>query len=125
MVKEDWKVLLVEDEYDSVQMISKILQHSGIHVQVAHDGVECLATLNEMIPTIIIMDLALPEMDGWETLAHIRKTPALATIPVMAITAYHSVSVEEDVRRAGFNGYMPKPLDTQALVRHLARLVET
>lgn len=124
MTDRNWTVLVVEDEYDSIQMVSKILQHNGIRVQIAHNGVECLQALHQAIPTMIIMDLALPEMDGWETLAQMRRTPEFAAIPVMAITAYHSVSVEEDARRAGFNGYMPKPLDMMALVKHLTRLVE-
>jgi CheY-like chemotaxis protein len=123
MNPHDWHVLVVEDEYDSIQMVSKILQHNGIKVAVAHNGLEALHKLKEMMPTLIIMDLALPEMDGWETLEHIRKDPHIKHLPVVAITAYHSVNVEEDARRAGFDAYLPKPLDTIALVRQLEQIV--
>lgn len=115
---------MVEDEYDSIQMISKILRHHGVHVQVAHNGHECLKLLETFTPTLIIMDLALPEMDGWETLAEIRGHAGTATIPVVAITAYHSVNVEEDAQAAGFDAYLPKPLDTSTLMHQLAEIIQ-
>ncbi|XWX05179.1 response regulator [Aggregatilineales bacterium SYSU G02658] len=123
MMPKDWHILVVEDEYDSIQMVSKILQHSGIAVEIAHNGLECLEALKRGLPTLIIMDLALPLMDGWETLHHIRSNPDTRHLPVVAITAYHSVNLEEDAYRAGFNAYMPKPLETQALVKHLERII--
>ena len=123
MIPKNWHILVVEDEFDSVQMVSKILQHHGAKVTVAHDGSDCLTILQTTLPTLIVMDLALPEMDGWETLAKIRQTPRYAHIPVVAITAYHSASVAEDARRAGFNAYLPKPLDTQLFVQHLGRII--
>ncbi|MFQ3648335.1 MAG: response regulator [Anaerolineae bacterium] len=123
MMPKDWQILVVEDEYDSIQMVSKILQHSGIAVEIAHNGLECLEALKRRLPTLIIMDLALPVMDGWETLHHIRSNPETAHLPVVAITAYHSVNLEDDAYKAGFNAYMPKPLETQALVKHLERII--
>lgn len=123
MIPQNWHILVVEDEFDSVQMVSKILQHHGAKVTVAHDGSDCLILLQTTLPTLIVMDLALPEMDGWETLAKIRQNPRYAHIPVVAITAYHSASVAEDARRAGFNAYLPKPLDTQLFVQHLGRII--
>lgn len=120
---KDWRVLVVEDEYDSIQMVSKILRHHGAEVHVAHNGHECMAMLQEFEPTLVIMDLALPEMDGWETLKSIRSNQQTAHLPVVAITAYHSVNVAEDAASAGFNAYFPKPLDTNALVRKLAAVL--
>lgn len=119
-----WRVLVVEDEYDSIQMVSKILQHHGAEVHVAHNGHECLAMLNHLHPTLVIMDLALPEMDGWQALQQIRARDDIAHIPVVAITAYHSVNVAEDAANAGFDAYFPKPLDTGALVPRLAEIVK-
>lgn len=121
---KEWRVLVVEDEFDSIQMVSKILQHHGAEVHVAHDGRDCIEMLQTLRPTFVIMDLALPQMDGWETLALIRNNPDTATLPVVAITAYHSVSVAEDALRAGFNAYFPKPLDTGAFIRQLANVVD-
>jgi len=118
-----WRVLVVEDEYDSIQMVSKILSHHGAEVRVAHDGHECITILRDFSPTLVIMDLALPGMDGWETLRLMRAEPSTAGIPVVAITAYHSVSVEDDAHEAGFNGYLPKPLDMTTLIDTLAKVI--
>ncbi|MCA9882048.1 MAG: response regulator [Anaerolineae bacterium] len=121
---KDWHVLLVEDEFDSLQMISKILMHHGIDVKVARDGQECIALLGTFTPTLVLMDLALPIMDGWETLAIMRASDKWAHIPVIAITAYHSVSVEVDAREAGFNAYLPKPIDTHHFLDNLVAVME-
>ncbi len=123
VLQKDWHILVVEDEYDSIQMVSKILRHSGIKVEIAHNGVECLQVLETALPTLIIMDLALPVMDGWETLEHIRHNPETAKIPIVAITAYHSFNLEDDALKAGFDAYMPKPLETKELVKHLAHII--
>ncbi|MCS6834985.1 MAG: response regulator [Anaerolineae bacterium] len=123
MEPKDWRILVVEDEYDSVQMVTKILQHHGVQVFVAHNGQECIDMLPKIKPTLVVMDLALPEMDGWETLARMRANPETADIPVVAITAYHSVNVEADARRAGFDAYLSKPLDVQSLVRSLNAII--
>jgi CheY-like chemotaxis protein len=119
----DWCVLVVEDEFDSIQMVSKILNHYGVEVHIAHNGTECLQFLESLNPTFIIMDLALPEMDGWETLDKIRQNPETRAIPVAAITAYHSVNVAEDARAAGFDAYFPKPLSTTSIIDKLSELV--
>ncbi len=118
-----WCVLVVEDEYDSIQMVSKILRHHGAEVHIAHNGVECLDMLKSLTPDIVIMDLALPEMDGWETLAKIRDNPQTHKLPVVAITAYHSVSVAEDAKDAGFDAYFPKPLNTKGIIQQLGEIV--
>ncbi|MCU0514436.1 MAG: response regulator [Anaerolineae bacterium] len=120
-----WRILVVEDEFDSIQVVSRILQHHGVAVEVAHNGHEALAALDHSLPTLVIMDLALPEMDGWETLKKIRDNPRLAHLPVVAITAYHSVNVAEDALHAGFDAYLPKPLDTGALMQQLAGVLKS
>ncbi|NJL93190.1 MAG: response regulator [Anaerolineae bacterium] len=119
MESSTWQVLVVEDEFDDSQVISKILRHHGVEVRVAGDGHECLEVLKTYRPTMVIMDLALPGMDGWETLKAMRQNPATADIPVIAVTAYHSSSVQEDTEKAGFNGYMPKPANPSHLLDHL------
>jgi CheY-like chemotaxis protein len=118
-----WQVLVVEDQEDSLQVVSQILEYHGIQVHVARNGHECLEVLGRVTPTLIIMDLAMPGMDGWETLAEIRSRPAAAHIPVVAVTAYHSVNVAQDALQAGFNAYFPKPIEADSFVRELAHIV--
>jgi len=104
-------------------MVSKILTYHGIEVRIAHDGGECLALLETFEPTLIVTDLAMPVMDGWQTLDAIRSNPQTAHIPVVAITAYYSVDVAEEALHAGFDAYYAKPLDPRSFVQDLAKLV--
>lgn len=112
----DWEVLVVEDEDDSLTMVSKILDFHGVQVSYARDGVECMQILETQHPDAIVMDLAMPEMDGWQTLEAIRANPALSDIPVVAITAYDSTDVERDAGHAGFDGYFAKPVNPETFV---------
>jgi CheY-like chemotaxis protein len=118
-----WQVIVVEDEYDSVQMVSKILSFHGIDVLVARNGHECMALLEQVHPTLIVTDLAMPGMNGWETLAAIRANPHTQHIPVVAISAYHSVDMAEDARLAGFDAFYAKPISPKSFVQDIARLV--
>ena len=118
-IANEWQVLVVEDEYDSIQMVSKILQHYGAKVHVAHDGRECITMLQSMIPTIIIMDLALPEMDGWEMFREMRQQSDVQDIPVIALTAHAMVGDREKALKAGCDDYIPKPIDLRELTSKL------
>ena len=82
-----------------------------------------VALLENVTPDVVLMDLKLPIMDGWETLREIRANPALANLPVVALTGYHSASVAHDVTQAGFTAYVPKPIDIELLNDTLAGLV--
>jgi CheY-like chemotaxis protein len=121
----NWHILVVEDEFDSLQMVSKILSYHGITVEVAHNGHECLDRLTQFEPTLIITDLAMPGMDGWELLHAVRSDPHTQHIPVVAMTAYDSVGVVDAAQQAGFDGYLPKPVDPRSLVQHLAAIIQT
>jgi CheY-like chemotaxis protein len=86
MVKEDWHILIVEDTEDDVQVVSKMLEHYDITISVARDGSQCLEMVQHMEPTLVIMDLAMPVKDGWDTLFELRANPLTAHIPVVAMT---------------------------------------
>jgi two-component system, sensor histidine kinase ChiS len=120
----DWNVIVVEDTYDDQQLVSRMLQHYGVNVQIARNGNECLELLDQMEPTLVITDLAMPQKDGWQTLVAIRSSVATAHIPVIAITAYHSADVAEDAVQAGFDAYFPKPLNPNSFVERLAALLD-
>ncbi len=119
----DWTILIVEDEFDSLQTLSVILKHHGIPFYVSHNGVECMTMLKQVQPTAIVMDLAMPEMDGWETLTAIRANGTTAHIPVVAVTAFYSADMAEDAARAGFDGYFPKPVSPTRFVDQLAQII--
>jgi CheY-like chemotaxis protein len=122
---QEWDVLIVEDEFDSLQTLSIILKHYGIQIHVSHNGKECLNMLETLHPTAIVMDLAMPEMDGWETLTEIRANHRISHIPVIAVTAFYSVDVAEDAMRAGFDGYFPKPVSPTHFVEQLGQIIHS
>lgn len=120
-----WKILVVEDEYDSIQVVSQVLEHHDIQIYVARDGQECLEVVEKIMPTLVIMDLAMPKLDGWQTLVAMRSNPATAHIPIVATTAYHSAEVAKDTVKAGFDAYYPKPIDPASFVDSLAQIIGT
>ena len=119
----EMRILIVEDEFDSSQVVSTILGFNGATVHSVNNGIECLEQIEDFAPTVVIMDLSMPEMDGWDTLAALRANPHTATIPVIATTAYDSVPLARDAREAGFNGYLPKPISPRTLVECLVEVV--
>jgi CheY-like chemotaxis protein len=115
-----WHVMVVEDTEDDSQVISQILEHHGIQVSVTRNGIECMDVLEKLQPTLVIMDLAMPEMDGWSTLVAMRCNPATAHIPVIAMTAYHSPEVAKQALEDGFDAYFPKPVHPTTFLQDLA-----
>jgi CheY-like chemotaxis protein len=118
-----WQVLLVDDEPDSLELISQVLMHKGATVTCATSGDECLSLLQTMTPTLIVVDLHMPPPDGWALLSHIRADAAHSGVLLVATTAYHSVNVEQEAYQMGFDAYIPKPLRSQQLMDTLTKLV--
>jgi CheY-like chemotaxis protein len=121
---QDVRVLIVEDEFDSIRMVSKILNYHKVETRIVHNGFECLSALAEYTPSVIVMDLAMPGKNGWETLYEIRANAVTQHIPVVAVTAYGSSNVAQDALEAGFNAYFPKPLSPATFVRDILRVVK-
>jgi CheY-like chemotaxis protein len=120
----EWCVLIVEDQEDAIQLVFQIFQFYGSEIHIARNGKECLELLKTIRPTFVIMDLAMPEMDGWQTLNAIRSQPETADLLVVAFTAYHSFNVAEDARAAGFDAYYAKPLHAGSFVQELQELLD-
>lgn len=121
-----WQIIVVEDDDDSREVVTEALLYfdSGMEVVAVADGSECLAVLEQVRPTAVIIDLALPGLDGWATLATIRDNPSLADVPVVAMTGYHSVNVQIDALEAGFTAYFPKPIDVFSFGEQLAEIIQ-
>src|SRR4051812_45285579 len=109
---KDWNVLVVEDEADSMELVQGLLSHYGIHCVGAMSGEEALQILEQTTPTLIILDLALPGVDGWGVLTAVRAHNQMTNIPCVAITAFHTPELAEQAIRAGFNAYFAKPIDS-------------
>lgn len=118
----DWKILVVEDDPDGQEFVSRILRHHRINFDVAPDGESAVDMLQSNTYTLVVIDLALPKLDGWQLLSMIKNSP-LAETPCIAVTAYHSAEVAVKAIQAGFAAYFPKPLDATSFVRELSGIV--
>ena len=119
-----WNVMVVEDEEDSMELVQGLLQHHGISCFGAASGEEALQLLETERPSLIVIDLALPGIDGWGLLSHLKSNRATANIPRVAITAYHTAEVASRAIEKGFDAYFAKPLDATSFVRELQGIVE-
>jgi len=118
-----WKFLVVEDESDSMELVSGLLDHEGIGSIEAHTGEEALDVLKDTVPTLILIDLALPGIDGWKVLASIKKISSLSSVPRVAMTAYHSAELAHKALEAGFDAYFAKPIDAASFIEDLKVVV--
>jgi two-component system CheB/CheR fusion protein len=118
-----WIIVLVDDEMDSLNLIYDLLKLKGVQVYKARNGQQCLALLDQIAPTMVVMDLAMPTPDGWQLLQQVRARPGLENLPVVAVTAFYSDRVREEAYRAGFNAFFSKPVKSGEFVDELARVL--
>ena len=112
-------ILVIEDYSDSCTLLSAWLRSKGYKVVEARDGKEGLLQANRVTPDLILMDLAMPELDGVEAARQMRKRHVLSHTPIFAISAYLTQDVKTDARAAGCNEVFAKPLDLEALLRRI------
>lgn len=104
-------VLLVDDDEDTLFTINEIVLSCGCRTLLAKSGQEALDILNENIPDLILLDIMMPGMDGFQTLNKIKMNPGLSEIPVFAVTAKAMVGDRDVILNHGFNDYIPKPVN--------------
>lgn len=109
------RILVVEDDPDNRRIVAKVLSVEGYHVIEATDGIEALARARAEHPDLILMDLALPNVDGWEATRRLKSDPETRSIPVVALTAVAMRGDEEQARAAGCDDYLPKPARPAAI----------
>ena len=107
-LNRDLVVQLLEDEYDTV---------------IAENGEEALQRADQERPDLILMDLGMPVMDGWEATRRLKANDDLRHIPVIAVTSHAMVGDEIEARRAGCDDYLPKPIDEDLLIKKIKRLL--
>ncbi|HEV3263102.1 MAG TPA: MASE1 domain-containing protein [Gemmataceae bacterium] len=115
------RVLVVDDNVDAAQSLASLLRLEGHHVQVAHDGPRALEAAQAQRPEVVLLDLGLPEMDGYEVARRLRQQPGLRTTLVVALTGYGQEEDRRRSREAGFDLHLIKPVDPAALLDVLAR----
>ena len=116
-------MLVVEDYQDAREMYAAYLQFSGFRVAEATNGVEAIEKTLELIPDIILMDLALPKMDGWEATRRLKMDERTRHIPVVALTGHALAGHAEGARQAGCDSFVTKPCLPDALVAEIQRML--
>jgi CheY-like chemotaxis protein len=105
------RVLLVEDNEDNMQLVRFLLERDGYIVLCAHNGREGLRLAYQELPNLILMDLSLPEMDGWTAAQALKSDPKTKPIPLFALTAHTLPGDRQRALDIGFDGYLSKPID--------------
>ncbi len=116
-------VLVVEDYQDAREMYAAYLQFSGFRVAEATNGVEAIEKTIELMPDIILMDLALPRMDGWEATRRLKMDERTRHIPIVALTGHALAGHAEGARQAGCDSFVTKPCLPDALVAEIQRML--
>lgn len=118
------KVLIIEDNGDNLRLISYALQRAGYEVIAAEGGVRGVELAISERPEFIIMDINLPDIDGFEATRRIRKSSAKDSIPIIAVTSYAMAGDMDHVLEAGCNGYFEKPIDPLTIMDKIHSLLE-
>jgi len=116
------KLLLVEDHQMNREMLSRRLKKLGYDVVTAVDGEQSIVTARCELPDVILMDMSLPLMDGWEATRQLKSNPATNHIPVIALTAYIHEFDRTRALEAGCSEYETKPVEMQSLIDKIERL---
>jgi CheY-like chemotaxis protein len=117
------KVLVAEDNAVNRELLRELLEARGYTVLEACDGQEALRMIEQTHPDILLLDIGMPVLDGFAVIRKIRENPSLATLPVLAVTAYAMQGDRENVLKSGFDGYLSKPVNARALAGELERLL--
>jgi len=110
------KLLLVEDNELNRDMLSRRLQRRGYEILIAVDGEEGVTVAENAVPDLILMDMSLPKIDGWEATRRIKSNPSTSRIPIVALTAHAMAGDREQALAAGCDDYDTKPIELDRLL---------
>lgn len=117
------RILLVDDEPMWLETLAQALDNQGFEVRKANSGSEALATLGNYHPDLILSDVRMPEMNGFELLESIKRLPAVASTPVVFLSAIEDFHAQKVARDLGAVGYLPKPFDRDDVLSVLAKFL--
>lgn len=120
----DLRVLYIEDNEDNRKLVNRILRAAGIAVTLAPDGRSGLMQVEHELPDLILVDINLPEIDGYTIVRELRKKYDRKQLPILALTAHALKDDQEKCIAAGCNGYIPKPIDVDTLPEQILSYLE-
>lgn len=118
-------ILYIEDNFENRLLVRRILEAEGYRVVEAEDGPRGLALAQSMRPDLILVDLHLPDIDGYELVRRFKQMPHLQGVPIVALTADVIRGARERALATGCDGYIPKPIDVDALPAQIASFLKT
>lgn len=116
-------VLLVEDNPDNRAIYSIVLRHHGFEVVEATNGEDGIETARARLPHLILMDVSMPGIDGWEATRRLKADPATAGIPVIALTAHAMAEDRRKATEAGCDSYLAKPIEPRRVLEEVRRVL--
>jgi len=117
------KILIAEDNAVNRELLRELLEVRGYAVEEACDGEEALRMIERAQPDLLLLDIGMPLLDGFGVVCKIRENPRLASLPVVAVTAYAMQGDREKILNSKFDGYLSKPVNARALAEELERLL--
>lgn len=120
-----WNILIVDDEVHNSGVLEHVFRFHDAQVRVVDSGVECLKMIRKERPTLVLLDLSMPKMSGWEVLKIIREDEELKSLAVITITAQVMAGDRERVLEAGFDGYIPKPISVSTIVKTIQDILQS
>ncbi len=117
------KVLLVEDDEMNRDSLSRLLKRRGFEVIIGVDGQEGIAMAQSESPDLILMDMSLPQIDGWEATRRLKAAPDTRSVPIIALTAHAMASDREKALAAGCDDFDTKPIDLDSLIPKMNSLL--
>jgi len=116
-------ILLIEDNEQNRYLATFLLEHHGYEVTSAEDGPQGIATAQELVPDLILLDIQLPGMDGYDVARNLRSIDSIKHIPIIAVTSYAMLGDREKCLAAGCNGYIEKPINPETFVAEIATFI--
>jgi DNA-binding response OmpR family regulator len=116
-------ILVVDDDRDSAETLAVLLRVVGYRAETAYDGIEALRVAESCQPQLVLLDISMPEIDGFDVAAKLRERTWARNLRVVAITGWNRVDDRERARMAGFDEYLVKPLDLERLKAVLRALL--
>ena len=123
MAADPVRIVYVEDDGDNVYVLTRRLGRRGYDVTVASDGAAGIETVRKLRPALVLMDMSLPVMDGWEATRQLKADPATRGIPVIGLSSHAMVGDREAALAAGCDDYETKPIEIERLLAKMQELL--
>jgi len=122
----NWSVVIVDDEPENIGVLELVFRFNEIETHSVESGVDCLALVDKIDPpTLLIIDIQMPHMSGYELLDKLRKNPRWGHLPMIAVTAHALEKDRDKILNAGFDGYIPKPINVMSFIDEISTILNT